>query len=133
MIRKANAIGTAVLLAAVSCNFAQGQSPSQTTMVIDLQNVVSYHADVSDPLKFATNPNVTPPANLINFVVATMLGDIVAVNGQPAKGTYVSSVRGLSASPAPKPGGAIADITRTAVREDIFEILQTTVRRLGRS
>ena len=29
MIRKANAIGTAVLLAAVSCNFAQGQSPSQ--------------------------------------------------------------------------------------------------------
>jgi hypothetical protein len=125
MIRKANAIGTAVLLAAVSCNFAQGQSPSQTTLVIDLQNVVSYHADVSDPLKFATNPNVTPPANLIHFVVATMLGDIVAVNGQPAKGTYVSSVRGLSASPAPKPGGAIADITRTAVREDIFEILQT--------
>jgi hypothetical protein len=125
MIRKANAIGTAVLLAGVSCSLSQGQTPPATTLVIDLQNVVEYQGDISDPQQFATNPRVTPSVLPKNFLVATLLGDIVAVNGQPAKGTYVGETRVINLNPAPSPGGAIADITRTAIREHVFEILKS--------
>jgi hypothetical protein len=48
----------------------------------------------------------------------------VAVNGQPAKGLYAGRTRVLNANPTPVPGQAIADVTRTAMREHIFEILQ---------
>lgn len=52
----------------------------------------------------------------------TIIADIVAVNGLPAKGTYVGRTRPIVASPTPSAGGAVADITRTAMREQIFEI-----------
>jgi hypothetical protein len=52
------------------------------------------------------------------------MGDIVAVNGQPAKGLYAGRTRVLNANASPVPGQAIADVTRTAMREHIFEILQ---------
>jgi hypothetical protein len=119
---KRNATGIIVLFAAI-CTSAHGQSPLQTTLVIGLQNVVEYQDDNADPSKFATNPNVTPSVTFKNFGVVTLIGDIVTVNGQPAKGTYVGRSRGLVMSPAPSPGGAIADVTRTALREHIFEIL----------
>ena len=123
---KRNATGMILLFAAVNCNFAQGQSPSPTTLTIDLENAVSYQADFYDPSKYGKNPTVTPSAGAGVFGVTTELGDIVAVNGQPAKGLYVGrSTRLISASPAPTPGGAIADITRTALREHIFEILKS--------
>ena len=119
MIRKA-----AITIAMTVLSIA-GQTPPTTTLVIDLQNVVEYQADISDPSKFATNPNVTPSVQPRNFFVVTILGDIVAVNGQPAKGTYVGRTRPIIASPAPNAGGAIADVTRTAIREHIFEILKS--------
>jgi trimeric autotransporter adhesin len=108
MIRKANAIGTAVLLAAVSCNFAQGQSPSQTTLVIDLQHVVSYHADVSDPLKFATNPNVSLLAvtaalsavQAQQYVISTYAGGPPATEPVPATNAAIGAVQGVAADPA---------------------------------
>lgn len=125
MTRRTALVGLITTVAAAWCDFARGQSPSQTTLVIDLQNVVTYLADVSDPSKNATNPNLTPSASPINFGMATQIGDIVAVNGQPAKGTFVGRARGIQASPAPNPGGAVADITRTALREDVFEILMS--------
>ena len=127
MNSKGNAAAMAVLFLSVHCNLSQGQTPAPTTLVIDLENVVSYLDDVSDPLKLATAPSVTPRAftGVKSFAVATILGDIVAVNGVPAKGTYFSPLRGLEANPAPSPGTAIADVTRSAVREDIFEILKS--------
>ena len=57
-----------------------------------------YEVDTSDSSKFGTDPNVTTSGlsctaqsfqgHLGNRVVA--VGDIVAVNGQPAKGTYAA-------------------------------------------
>lgn len=124
MIQKRNA---RALIAgfAVICKLAHGQSPLQTTLEIDLQNVVEYQDDNGEPAKFATNTNITPSNTFKNFGVVTLIGDIVAVNGQPAKGTYIGRSRGLVMSPAPSPGGAIADVTRTALREHTFEILQS--------
>jgi hypothetical protein len=132
MIQRANAIGVVVLFVAIHGELARGQSPSQTTLVVDLQNVVEYqNDDASTPSKLATNPNLTPSGGFINFGMVTLLGDIVAVNGQPAKGTYVGRSRGIAASPTPKPGGAIADVTRTAMREHYFEILKADGTAIG--
>jgi hypothetical protein len=49
----------------------------------------------------------------------------VAVNGQPAPGIYVGRTRPIVSSPAPTAEGAFADVTRTALREHVFEILQS--------
>ena len=62
MIRKAETIAMTVLLVAVHCTLALGQQPPPTILTIDVENVVEYQGDISDPSKFATNPNVTPPA-----------------------------------------------------------------------
>jgi uncharacterized protein (TIGR03437 family) len=120
-----------LLYAAFCCTLAHAQTPMPTVLSIDLQNVVEYQADISDPSKFATSPGVTPAVTFKNFGAVTILGDIVAVNGQPVKGLYVGRSRGLVASPTPAPGGAIADITRTALREHVFEILKSDGTQLG--
>lgn len=123
MNRKANAIPTAVLLAGIFGPLVQGQQTAQTNLVINLQNAVEYQADISDPSQFATKPNITPSVQPKNFFVVTIIADIVSINGQPAKGMYVARSRALVASPAPSPGGAIADVSRAALREHVFEIL----------
>jgi hypothetical protein len=123
MIRTSSAIW---FLAACG-GLAYGQPLSQTTLKIDLQNAVEYQSDIGDPSQFATKGNLaasTPPRN---FYVVTLIADIVAVNGQPAKGTYVGRSRVVILSPTPTgpPNAeAIADVTRTALREHAFEILQ---------
>jgi hypothetical protein len=128
MIRKANlAIVIPVFIAA--CHLASAQQPPSTTLTIDVGNVVEYQEDIYDPVKFARSPGITPSlgsgsAGIANFLLVTILGDIVAVNGQPAKGLYAGRTRVLNANANPGPGSAIADVTRIAMREHIFEILQ---------
>ena len=120
---KASVIDMAAPLVSGSGIPLPAQSLSQTTLVIGLQNVVDYMGDIADPLQFAKNPNPTPSAGLIDFGVATNLGDIVTVNGQAAKGLYTGRARGVRTSPNPPPGNAIADVARTAMRELYFDIL----------
>jgi len=105
---------------------ASAQSLTQTTLKIDVQNAVEYQGDV-DPSQFATKPGITPSNVPKDFYVATIIADIVAVNGQPAKGTYVGRSSSVILSPAPTgaPNSeAIADVTRAAIRDHVFEILQ---------
>ena len=128
MIRKAATIAMTVLLAAVTCSLALGQAPPPTILEIDAENIVEYQNDItvlSDPSKIATNPNVTPAVPPRNFLWAVLIGDIVAVNGQPAKGTFVARTHAVTATPAPNPGDAIADISTLAIRYQTFQILQS--------
>jgi hypothetical protein len=111
-----------IAFAAICGNGAGGQPLSQTTLKIDLQNAVGYQRDIADPSQFATNAGVTPSTAPKNFFEVTLIADIVAVNGQAAKGTYVGRTRVVNLSPTGN--GAIADVTRTALREHLFEILQ---------
>ena len=64
-----------VLLVAAYCSLARGQSPPPTILEIDIENVVEYVNDISDPSKVATNPNVTPgrPPTSRNFFTAVVL------------------------------------------------------------
>jgi hypothetical protein len=113
----------------VACRLAFAQTPQPQILTIDLENFVEYRADTSDVAQYGTNPGVTPPGAVLaghDFFVATGLGDIVTVNGQPAKGLYAIRARGIITSPNPSPGGAIADVTRTAIREEVFEVLSAS-------
>lgn len=124
MIRKTEVLTMTVLLAA-HCNVAMGQSPPATILTIDLTNFVEYRQDVSDPAKFATDPNLTTATTPRNFFTATMFADIIAVNGQPAKGLYVGRPRTVLTTPTPTPGQAIADTTHNSFRDVYFEILKS--------
>lgn len=127
MIRTSAIYGIAVALMICCGEFAAAQSPSPTTLKVDLQNAVEYQGDIGDPSQFASKPNITPSNPPRDFYVATIIADIVAVNGQPAKGTYVGRSDSVILSPAPTgaPNSeAIADVMRAALRQHIFEILQ---------
>jgi hypothetical protein len=118
-------VAAAVLLAAGNCYLALGQAPP-TILTIDVANLVEYQADIYEPSKWGSNPNVTPWAGAREFDVVTILADIVAVNGKPAKGLYAGQTRVIGTTPdsVPGTGKAIADVKRIAMREHMFEILQ---------
>jgi hypothetical protein len=128
---KSKTFAWAVLAVGAFNSMARAQAP--VILTIDTENVVEYQVDVSDVSKYATNPNVVPAAAIRNFTPVTPLGDIVAVNGEPAKGLYASRVSSIITSPTPDPtmGGAIADTTHPSIREQIFEILKTDGTEVG--
>ena len=106
MSRSVIAIG--ILVAAGYVNPASGQPPA-ATLYIELQNVVEYQVDTSDLSKWGTDPKVTQgkvatPGVGGAGVQIIGYGDIVAVNGQPARGSY--AVRGMAVrmSQTPIPG-----------------------------
>ena len=109
MIRKVETLAMAVLLMAASCTQGRGQVTPATILEIDVENYVTYFEDTSDLSKFATDPNRTTAVVPRNFNFGVQLADIVAVNGQPAKGTLTRNTRSLSLTTAPNLGQAIAD------------------------
>jgi hypothetical protein len=85
-----------------------GQSPTATVWPVDLANFVLYYpSEASDISKYATNPGPTPSVVPKNFYVETLLADVVAVNGQPAKGLYAARGQTIVTSPTPAPGSAV--------------------------
>jgi hypothetical protein len=109
-----------------SWNAAQGQgTPSPVILQIDVENIVNYVDDVSDPSKLATAGSVTTASTPLNFYTGLTLGDIVAVNGQSAKGAFVGHSRQINLRPSPVPGQAVSDVTRTVAADQFFEILKS--------
>ncbi len=131
MVRKAKTFATALLLLAVCCTPGYGQVAPASILEIDVENLVNYADDISNASLFATNPGIPPRSPVRNFAAAIVLGDIVAVNGQPAKGTFVFHQRLVVLRTAPAPGEAIADIVRNNVNEQTFEILKSDGTPLG--
>src|SRR5262249_47019817 len=121
-----------ILLAAACCKLVLGQAPP-SILKVEVKDLVFYEVDTADSTKFGTNPNVTSSAlsctaksfqgRLGSRVVA--IGDIVAVNGQPAKGTYAASGVTLCLSPTPVPGQPIADTTHGPIVTETYEFLQS--------
>lgn len=126
------AIYPTVILAA--CRLVMAQAAPPTILSIDLENFVQYQSDTSDASQYGAKAALTLPATFLsssNFWVATGLADIVAVNGQPAKGVYAMRSRVIKTDPNPNPGGAIADVSREAIREEVFEILSASGNPVG--
>jgi hypothetical protein len=106
-------------------NPAFGQAPPPTILTIDVENVVEYQGDIYDPTQFGTKPGITPVNGANMFSVETVFGDIVSVNGQPAKGLYVGRPLWINTSPTPQPRQAIGDTSHASLRSHTFEILKT--------
>ncbi len=89
------------------------QSPPPVILEIDMENVVNYVDDLADPSRKATSPAISPLAAGFIWAFKTNLtqGDIVAVNGKPAKGFFVQQFgpRALAATRL-TPGQSIADL-----------------------
>ena len=124
-------IATAILIATGYVNSARGQA-SPATLLVELENVVEYQVDTTDLSKWGTNPDITQGSIAKGMGVGCAgvpivgYGDIVSVNGQPARGTW--AVRGTSVCmrPAPTPGVfVIADTSWNSKRDETFEFLQT--------
>lgn len=111
-----------LLLAAVNC---LAQMPLPATIQVETQNEVVYVNDVADYSKLDAAPSIqattTPPQQ---FAVFLEIGDIVAVNGQPAKGYRVIWGRSLYLRTTPVTGQSPADVNRTNILQEYYEILQ---------
>ena len=115
---------TAILFAAaLACQLGMAQQQQPPAILqVEFENWVLYVYDTFDPTKWATNAAVTPATLPKNFTLQFGVADIVAVNGQPAKGTMIREIHNMSISATPNPGQAIGDIPRGAVVNDYYEI-----------
>jgi uncharacterized protein (TIGR03437 family) len=77
-------------------------------LTIDVENAVIYRGTVFDASKLAKDPGPTTSVNQA-FVEVVNVGDIVAVNGKPAKGLWSCTVYAMPYRQAPLPGQPIAD------------------------
>jgi hypothetical protein len=87
------------------------QSPRVALLEVEIDNTVSYRLDISEPAKLATAGTiVVPPVANRGFLGFIGLGDVVAVNGKPAKGLWANRGDILSPSPNPAPTMAVANV-----------------------
>jgi hypothetical protein len=113
--RKNELLATAVLCLAIWPRTGLAQTAPPVILHVDLENYVQYWED-SDPSKFATNPNQTTLTGLNTFMTDVHLADVVAVDGRPAKGTFVARTQLFRYNPSQTPGQSIADISRNGGR-----------------
>jgi uncharacterized protein (TIGR03437 family) len=113
-----------------------GQTPAATLLRIDIDNYVPYHYDVFDESKFTSVTDITTVTAGRPFGQVIIIGDIVAVNGRPAKGVWILRATNLYLTPTvgvQPPGSflpfdqvrqSIADVVRLDVQDVVWEILQ---------
>ena len=117
-------IAIATALWAVTCSLSGlAQVAPPVILRIEYENGVRYVYDTVDIPAFATVPTPTSQA-APTFATYLLLADIVAVNGKPAKGIFLTRQITVNLTPSPSAGQAIADLARTNVVDRIVEILQ---------
>jgi uncharacterized protein (TIGR03437 family) len=110
----------ATLIAILGASVAGG---AQTLLTVEVDNYVPYHIDVPDPATFASNPGITAGTPRV-FQRFVFMGDIVSVNGQPAKGIWTASAVNLQTTTTPVAKQAIADGVRNNIIEMYFDLMQ---------
>ena len=106
------------------CYAANAQTTVPSILQIDLENKVQYREDANlEPSKFATDPGIVPVTTPKDFGQFLSIADIVAVNGQPAKGVALYRARTVNLTPSPAPGNAISDVVRNGAIDQMFEVL----------
>ena len=112
-------IALAVIICGIPC-----LAKTPPTKQIDVNNYVLYNYDTFDTTQFNTNPSPTNvPMKTYNYHIS--IGDIVAVDGKPAKGTLLCTHTMFVLSPTATVGSmkAIADTSRAMIDDCSLEIL----------
>ena len=116
-------------LMGVSCAFGQGDN--RVTLVVDVDNAVTYRSDVIDPAGRGTTQTQTAAPPNRPFTDVLIVGDIVAVNGAPARGLWTSRVFAMGFSPTPAAGFGIADRASGNLADCKWEFLDADGRLIG--
>lgn len=112
-------------ICAITAGQLWAQAPRVATLDIEWQNAVVYIDDLADPAKLGTSQSPATPSTR-NFMPFLAFGDIVSVNGKPARGSWVDNGRLVQLVRTPAPGQAISDLVVRGGMVDIhLEILQT--------
>lgn len=115
-------LGLGMILAAAAC-LAQVKP---ATVQVNVNNFVLYNYDTFDPSQFGTNPAATNVMmKTYNYHIS--IGDIVTINGEPAKGTLLCTHTMFVLSPAAVVGSgrAIADTSRAMIDDCSLEVLKS--------
>jgi hypothetical protein len=125
----------ALITASICSAFAQQLPP--VTLDMGYANGELYMADTADSAKFGSLPGPVPsvPAQnglaYPNFAMYVEISDVVSVNGQPMKGTFLNQGRVLQLSPTPRPGQAISDSNWFAIGTQGIDLLNPDGSRVG--
>jgi hypothetical protein len=120
----------AVAICAIGAGQAWAQASQFAILDIEWENSVAYIDDLADPSRLVTSPSAVA-TTVRNFMQALAIADIVSVNGRPARGSWVYSVRVIQLFPNPTPGQAVGDLGRAGIGDVHFEILQSDGTRVG--
>ena len=120
-----------LVLVGVLASGVSAQHPTGSLLVIETANHVAYVRDVADYSLLATKPDRTTVVLPRNFDESVIIADIVSVNGRRVRGTVLETLTIATLRPAPAPGQAIADITRSGMVEWYFEILHEDGQLIG--
>ena len=116
---------------AASLSVLAGQNHPATILEVDIENFVFYYLDVTDPAKLATSatPVPTGPGRVFRWQVA--IGDVIAVNGKPARGLYAGRSMPLTSTTRLTPGQAIADVGSFGLNDVHLVILDAEGKEIG--
>lgn len=109
---------------------AAGQVPASSLLQIDVKDHTIYVLD-GDRALWATSPAKLTRQPPKTFETWVGLGDIVSVNGSPAKGTVFESSMTITSSPSVTPGQAIGDSPRGGLYQWNLDLLQPNGTSLG--
>jgi hypothetical protein len=86
------------------------ESPRVALLEIRVENVVVYRFDVAEQAQRAAQPREVTAAPARSFLESSFIGDIVSINGTPAKGVWVNHGMNTAFSPNPAPTFPIANV-----------------------
>jgi hypothetical protein len=96
---------TLLLFTAIS----YGQSDTRVVLVVDVDNAVHYRSDIGEHARRGADSGPTTALAGRAFTDTINIGDIVAVNGKPARGLWTSRGYAMGFNPTPAAGFGIAD------------------------
>jgi hypothetical protein len=101
------ALMTAMMVLRLAC---YGQSARVARLDIIVENQVIYRNDNPDPSTWAKQTVITAAPGQVTFHDFVGIGDVVSVNGKPAKGIWTTKGIQLPFSPNPTPGNPIVNV-----------------------
>jgi hypothetical protein len=120
MRRMKFALGWLIMLCAAAMPL---RIQAATLVQVEVANFVFYVDDGSGQTSWATQVQATPGTLGRTFATFVGIGDIVAINGKPAHGTYVQRAQIVNSSNQPTAGQAIADTARGNFSDVFFDLM----------